>query len=294
MTTSRGFDHIVHAVRNLEAARKVYEDLGFTATPFASHPWGTRNFLIQLDGAFVEVLEVVDPSMMEEAAFDAFSFGAFNRDFLSRGEGMSMLVLDSADPQADRAAFQKAGLRTYAPFSFERIARQPDRSEKKVAFDLTFTTHPALPDAAFFTCHHRHPENFWKDAYKRHQNGAQAIAGAILVMPRPADLHEFIEGVSGNRELNATSFGIECRTARGTIDIMTPDGFRAIYGNAFPVEDLTSPRFVATRVSVVEPSVFFSLAKQAGANAVARGEKIVLAAADLHGMALIIEASPQS
>ena len=177
------------------------------------------------------MLEVVDPSKMEEADFDAFSFGAFNRDFLARGEGMSMLVLDSDDPEADRAAFHEAGLATYAPFSFERSAGQPDGSQAKVAFDLTFTTHPALPDAGFFTCRNRYPENFWKAAYQHHANGARGIGGAILVMERPADLHEFVEGFTGTRELRATSFGIECRTARGTFDVMTPEGFTALYGS---------------------------------------------------------------
>lgn len=285
----RGIDHIVHAVRDLEAARAAYAALGFTLTPFAEHPWGTRNFLVQLDGAFLEILEVLDPSRMEEASADAFSFGAYNRDFLARGEGMSMLVLDSEDPDADRAAFSGAGLATYAPFSFERIAGQPGGGEAKVAFDLTFTTHPDLPDAAFFTCRNRYPENFWKEAYQRHENGVEGIGGAILVTPRPADLHEFIEGFSGNRELRATSFGIECRTARGVIDIMTPDGFRALYGDAFPLDTLTSPRFVATRLLAAEPGLFAEYASAAGAALQIREGRVIVPAGALHGMALVVE-----
>ncbi|MDJ0929658.1 VOC family protein [Breoghania sp.] len=290
-----GIDHIVHAVKGLEAAREAYVRLGFTLMPFAEHPWGTRNFLVQLDGAFIEVLDVFDPDRMEEADFDSFSFGAYNRDFLVGGEGMSMLVLDSVDPEADRAAFVKAGLRTYAPFSFERVARQPDGSDARVAFDLTFTTHLDLPDVAFFTCRNRYPENFWKEAYQRHANGALGIAGTVLVMPRPADLHEFIEGFTGVRELKVTGFGIECRTARGSFDVLTPEGFEALYGAAYPLGEMKSPRFVATKLKVRDPALFADKARTGGADVTMRddGKRAVIAASSLNGMALIVEGDGQ-
>ena len=285
----RGIDHIVHAVKDLDAARKAYERLGFTLTPYAEHPWGTRNFLVQLDGAFLEVLDVVDPSKMEEADLDAFSFGAYNRDFLAGGEGMSMLVLDSADPDGDRAAFRKAGLATYAPFSFERIAGQPDGTKAKVAFDLTFTTHPDLPDVAFFTCRNRYPENFWKSAYQQHANGARGMGGAVLVTPRPADLHEFIEGFTGIRELKVTSFGIECRTARGSFDVISPEGFLALYGPAYPVHEMQTPRFAAVRLLVDDPAAFADVARAGGCDVVLREDRAIVSSPDLNGLALIAE-----
>ena len=48
----------------------------------------------------------------------AFSFSAFNRDFLARDEGFSMLVLGTPDAVADIAAWRAAGLKTYPPFDF--------------------------------------------------------------------------------------------------------------------------------------------------------------------------------
>ena len=285
----RGVDHIVHAVKDLEAARGVYTRLGFTLTPYATHPWGTRNFLAQLDGAFLEVLEVVDPSLMETAAVDAFSFGAYNRDFLARGEGMSMLVLDSENPDADRASFQEAGLITYAPFSFERIARQPDGSEKKVAFDLTFTTHPDIPDAAFFTCRNRYPENFWKESYQQHSNSTVGLWGVILAAERPADLHEFIEGFAGNRELKVTSFGFECETTRGTIHVMTPEGVKALYGDIYPLETLRSPRFIATLINVEDVQAFAASVASSGITSRHKDGRVIIPASEIQGMAMIAQ-----
>ncbi|WP_321504319.1 VOC family protein [Breoghania sp.] len=285
----RGMDHIVHAVQDLEAAREAYARLGFTLTPYATHPWGTRNFLVQLDGVFLEILEVVDPSLMEAADVDAFSFGAYNRDFLAAGEGMSMLVLDSESPAADRASFQDAGLITYAPFSFERIARQPDGEELKVAFDLTFTTHPDMPDAAFFTCHNRYPENFWKVIYQQHSNSAVGVAGVILAAERPADLHKFIEGFAGARDLTVTSFGFECKTARGTLHVMTPEGVRALYGDIYPLDALSSPRLIATLINVRDTHAFAGIAHSSGIAVRQEDCQVIISSGDLHGMAMIAQ-----
>ena len=134
----RGLDHLVVAVNDLGAAGRAYADLGFTLTPENRHPWGTANRLIQLDGFFIELLAIADAGLVPEPTGNSFSFGAFNRDFLKRREGASMLVLESRDPGQDRAEFERAGLQLFEPFSFERVANLADGSTAKVAFDLTF------------------------------------------------------------------------------------------------------------------------------------------------------------
>ena len=78
----RGLDHIVHAVRDLDAAAELYRRLGFTVGARNRHPWGTHNHLVQLPGFFVELLTVAEP---EKLGTDGFSilFGRFNQSFLS-------------------------------------------------------------------------------------------------------------------------------------------------------------------------------------------------------------------
>ena len=41
----RGIDHLVIAVRDLDAARATYQRLGFTLTPEARHPFGNCDHL---------------------------------------------------------------------------------------------------------------------------------------------------------------------------------------------------------------------------------------------------------
>ena len=98
---ARGLDHIVHAVRDLDAAADLYRRLGFTVGARNKHPWGTHNHIIQLSGFFIELLTFAEP---EKLGSDGFStmFGAYNRDFITRGEGFSLLILRTRSEKAGR------------------------------------------------------------------------------------------------------------------------------------------------------------------------------------------------
>ncbi len=180
----RGIDHLVLAVRDLDAAAAFYEGLGFTLTPKAQHPFGTGNRLVQFQGGFLELLAITDPDWVADAGAGEFSFGAYSRDYLAKHEGFSMVALQSDDWREDRTSFQARQLVLPAPFSFSRMATQPDGSEVEMGFDLTFVPRREAPDAMFFTCQHRHaPEHFYKPAYQQHANGAVRIAGVTIESP---------------------------------------------------------------------------------------------------------------
>ena len=238
----RGLDHVVAATTDLAACADAWERLGFRLTPTARHPWGTENRLVQLAGCFVELLGVGDGAAIPEPDAETFSFGAFNRDFLAaHGDGAAMLVAESADPDADRAAFAAAGLRLWAPFGFERVAVTPDGEERRVGFDLTFAGlrgEGAAPDPAmgFFTCRQRFPENFWRAEYQAHPNTARTITAVTLVAPDPSDFHESLAAFLGLREFHATGAGLVLPTPRGLVEVLTPAAFRWRYGaEALPV-----------------------------------------------------------
>src|SRR5499433_1086411 len=106
---ARGLDHIVHAVRDLDAAADLYRRLGFTVGTRNRHPWGTHNYVIQLPGFFIELVAFAEP---EKLGSDGFStlFGAYNRDFAMRHEGFSLLLLESKDARSDAATFSATGI----------------------------------------------------------------------------------------------------------------------------------------------------------------------------------------
>ena len=98
---ARGIDHIVHAVRDLDAAARASRRLGFTVGARNSHPWGTHNRIVQFSGCFINVDSVEEPDKISPRGLRLPSFGAFNRDFLARQEGLSMVVLEGRDADAD-------------------------------------------------------------------------------------------------------------------------------------------------------------------------------------------------
>jgi catechol 2,3-dioxygenase-like lactoylglutathione lyase family enzyme len=250
MARPRGIDHLVIAVRDFDAARAAYQHLGFTLTPEARHPFGTKNSLAQLQGNFLELVAVADPTQILEPTASFFSFAAFNRDFLEKQEGLSMLALKSRDPNLDMAAFASRGLPVYDPVRFERIARGPDGSERAVAFTMTFTGDPRIKDAAFFTCTHHYPENFWRREFQSHANGTLRIDAVTIIARDPTDFHEYFTYFTGEHDMRSTSLGVEIDTGDGSVDILSPVGFHGFFGNAAAIEADPKPRLVACRMAV--------------------------------------------
>ena len=234
----RGIDHLVLPVNDLDAARESYTRLGFTCTPDAFHPFGTKNFLVQLQGSFLEILAVHDREIFPAPRPDDFSFPRFNDDFLVRnGEGFSMLVMDSTDPDADRADFKAHGLNVHTPFSFGRVAVLPDGTEAKVGFDLTFVADASMPDCGFFTCRQVHPpELFWKPDYQRHANAAQRVKTVVMAGEDWRDHVAFLEGFTGAKAQESSDHA-RFETLRGDVVAGTPAFAQSILGKGAASHD---------------------------------------------------------
>ena len=254
---ARGLDHIVHAVRDLDAAAGLYRRLGFQVGARNRHPraWGTQNHVVQLPGTFIELLTVADTSEIAPHGPRSFSFGAFNRDFLAHGEGLAMLVLEGRGAP-DAAEFHCAGIGDFELYEFEREGTRPDGTPIRVAFALAFARDPQSPDTGVFTCQHRYPESFWNPAFQQHSNTAAAVAGVVLVAENPSDHHIFLEAFTGEREAQATSAGIGIRTPRGRIQVMEPEAFRDHFGTEPPPTRrgarLSALRFAVRDLETVE------------------------------------------
>jgi catechol 2,3-dioxygenase-like lactoylglutathione lyase family enzyme len=245
----RGLDHVVHAVRDLDAAGELYERLGFTVGARNRHPWGTHNRIVQFPGFFIELLTIGEPDRITEGDGRTPSFGAFTRDFLARGEGLSMLVLESRDARADARAFRAGGIGDFEPFHFEREGKKPDGTAVKVAFSLAFARDPQPTQAGFFVCQQHYPENFWNPAFQSHANSASSVLGVVMVAENPADHHIFLSAFVGERELEATSSGLRVKTPRGDIQVMDPAAFRSHFGVEPP--DITAgAALAALRIAV--------------------------------------------
>jgi hypothetical protein len=227
----RGLDHIVHAVRDLDAAAEFYRRAGFVVGGRNRHPWGTHNRVVQLDGFFIEILTVAEPEKLGDDGLSQL-FGSFNRDAIARGDGFSMLAAQSRDIDADAADFARHGIGCSPVLPFSRQAMLPDGTSTTVGFSLAFARDESSSQTGFFASQQHNPGAFWNPAYQAHPNGAKAVAGVVLVAENPSDHHIFLEAFTGGRDLTSSSIGISASTPRGVVEIVEAVSFRDQYGVA--------------------------------------------------------------
>jgi hypothetical protein len=286
---ARGLDHIVHAVHDLDAAAELYRRLGFQVGARNLHPrtWGTQNHIIQLPGTFIELLAIADLSKLAPHTPRNFSFGAFNRDFLTRGQGLSMLVLEGHGA-SDADEFRVKGISDYELYEFEREGKRPDGTPLKVSFALSFASDPLAPETGFFTCQHRNPENFWNPEFQVHANTAVGVAGVVLVAQDPNHHANFLAVFAGGDASHSSPNGIAIKTPRGDIDVVTPAGFVQRFGVVAP--DVShGARLAAIRVSVSDASLMEAVPEEAGIGGLYAGNATVIGPADAMGAVLVFE-----
>src|SRR5262245_36226363 len=282
-----GLDHIVHAVRDLDAAAELYRRMGFMVGARNRHSWGTHNHLVQFPGFFMELLTVAEPEKLTGEGF-AVLFGDFNREFLAHHQGLSFMMLESTDVPADAAQFRAAGFARSDALTFERAGKGPDGSAVTVGFSLAFARDPGAPEIGFAVCRQHNPQLFWNAALQQHANGASGVAGAVLVAENPTDHHIFLTAFSGVRELHAGSGVLTAPTPRGDIRIMDRAAFQTRFG-VEPPDRSGGARLAAWRFTVRERKVLHDAVSAGGIPfSEHKGQPVVAPAAAL-GATLVFE-----
>jgi catechol 2,3-dioxygenase-like lactoylglutathione lyase family enzyme len=257
----RGLDHIVHAMRDLDAAADLYRRLGFTVGSRNRHPWGTHNYIVQLRGFFIELLTLAEPEKLGEDGFSKL-FGRYTGDFLTRCEGLSLLILESHDAVADAAAFRTAQIASSDVMKFEREGKQPDGTPVKLGFSLAFAEDKFAHDIHFATCQQHYPENFWNPAFQKHANSVSAIAGVVTVAQDPTHHLKFMETFTGSTA-KTDGEGFTIATPRGVIEVTTSATFLRRFG--VPAPDVSGgARLAALRFSTEDASLLQGAPELAG------------------------------
>ena len=239
----RAVDHLVIAAYDLPEQEALYRRLGFQVGARNRHPWGTENHVVQFDGAFLELIGLGDEFAAPHPKEAVYPFAGFLAGYLGKREGLAMLVMRSADAEADRRSFEAAGISGFTRFDFARKGRRPDGGEVEVAFSLAFAASPALPDTGFFVCQQHFPENFWSRAAQVHPNGALGVAGLTLVCEEPTKASPFLaafvdapaQTIAGGVAFAADGTRVEC---------VTSEACAALYGAAAAGRGLAAMRIV--------------------------------------------------
>lgn len=284
-----GLDHIVHAVLDLDAAADFYVHAGFMVGGRNRHPWGTHNRIVQLKNGYIEILEVAEPEKIVPHADRFFSFGAFNRDFLARHEGLSMLLLNSRDAAADARTFGANGIGVFDLFDFSREGKRPDGSTVKLAFSLAFASEPNSPDLRFAVCQHHFPENFWNPAFQTHANGAQRVLGVVMIANDPQSHRVFLKAYVGAGEVISHAVGVTAHAENGDIEILQPSAASDLLG--LPVKASGEGMTLnAIRIGVADLEGTEAMHKQNGLVVRRHGERLIVPPDLAYGATLIFEA----
>jgi glyoxalase-like protein len=162
-------DHVVIAVRDLDAAARAFSSFGFTLTPRGLHSIGSRNHCIMLGSTYLELLEPSSPH----------PWLAYYREFLHRGEGIAALALATPDAEASYRALIAHGIAARPPMDLARPVKLGEE-ERSARFRLVQIA-PQL-----FLCEHQTRELVWRREWQSHANGATELTAVDLLSVPPA------------------------------------------------------------------------------------------------------------
>jgi len=286
---ARGIDHLVLAVRDLDAAAAHYRAMGFTVGARNRHDWGTQNHIVQFPGAFLELIALGEGVEIAAEAPGTFSFAARIRDALARnGDNFAMLVVESADALADKAEFDAAGFGGFETFFFERMGTRPDGSTARVAFTLAFAADAALPEVGFFACQQHEPQNFWNPAFQDHANGAKKLGGIVMLAQDARVPLALLQTLSDAPPVCVGERNIAIVTPRGTLEAMTPACWRDVLGLEADLDLGAGPRLAAFKI-VAPVEAMAERLTAAQIPFIRHRKHIAVAAADNFGAALVVE-----
>ena len=177
-------DHVGFIVPDLDAARALFEGLGFALTTRADHtrrdaegrvvPAGSSQHSVMFGTGYIELMQITDPQAGHQLT------PAMRERF-----GLHVLALGTPDAAACHAARQRAGLEVGAVMDWSRPVTTPERSG--LARFLYFDTRWSAGDPSYVCwVHHATPELVRSPSLLRHANGATALRGLRYAGPRAA------------------------------------------------------------------------------------------------------------
>lgn len=229
-----GIDHVIVGVRDLELARMAWTRLGFSLSPRGRHVgWGTANYCVMFEQAYVELLGIVDPGQ--------FSNGLDT--FLERREGALGLAFGTSDGDGTAAELKRRGLHPSEP---RDLARQLELPEGTVLprFRLVFLPPEETPGLSAFACQHLSPELLRRPAWLDHPNGAVGLKRIGIVVEDTRALTEPYRRLFGETAVNSTDSVLTVHTGRHTLIFADFDDFSAMHPEA-ELDPALPPPYIA-------------------------------------------------
>jgi catechol 2,3-dioxygenase-like lactoylglutathione lyase family enzyme len=227
-------DHVGLAVRDLDAARAIFERLGFTLTDQGVHRgpvgpdgaigrWGTGNHCAMFRAGYFELIGIVDPARHTqhlEAMLAAYA-------------GLHLVALGCADAAAAAGALagRVAGLAA-APYDLRRPVPCGD-DMREARFRILQLDGETWPEGDLFLIEQQTRDVLWQPALMDHANGVTALAGVTLCVPDVAATRKRLAGLVGG-EGEPCDGGVSFALDQGRITVTDPPGLAARWPGVVP------------------------------------------------------------
>lgn len=237
-------DHVVIGTPDIERTRREFMELGFQVTPHAIHEkFGTDNYLIVLDDAYIELLGITGRPAQSRTSLDILE------PCIAQGGGVPMLALAADDMAATQQRLHALGVESRDPITWSRPADTPD-GLRTASFTTMFLGGPLLPGFAVFYCKQHTVDFVRHPVWRRHTNGAKQLLGVTRYCD--GELNHAMRQLGRLGGVSATGGGVELAFGRHSLIYRAASSVRselqlgAARGVGAPIRyDLTSVHGVA-------------------------------------------------
>lgn len=180
-------DHLViNVLKEMDRAHDVFKQLGFTMTPRGRHTMGSINHLMIFEKDYIELIGLpIDGIVLRD-------------ELLGNPIGIDGIVFQSSDAEK---TYQTLIKRKQSLLPVQSFSRPVDLDGKKVdaSFKTVRFTPGQFPAGRIYFCQHFTPELVWRKEWQTHENGAQSVAGFLVVSKQPKKDAEQYCKVSGGK-----------------------------------------------------------------------------------------------
>lgn len=273
---NRGVDHVVVAVRDLDAAAQQWSRLGFTLSPRGTHSpqMGTANTTIMLGEDYLELIGVIADT----------PHNAPTRALLAEREGIERTAFTTDNAAAGAAEIKARGFAPLGPVHFGRPVTLPDGRQSEARFNVfrwPLEENPA--GMRIFACEHLTRETVWIPELQRHANGAARIIRIELVSADPKAAAEHM-GRLIDEPARATDCGwcVASGVRRADFQFVDP----AVFARLYP-ETVRQGAVETGAASIVLGTRDPALAQKSGA--IAHADRLSIPAAAANGVIVSFE-----
>jgi hypothetical protein len=238
-------DHLGHFVPDLDAAARVFEQLGLAVTPVSHHqvagkPAGTSNRCVMLEEGYLELLAPTADTVNARRV----------RNRLKRFVGVHLACFGTPDAEAEQRRLAAHG---FAPEPVVQLRRTIETGEE-VGFRVVYVPPRKMPEGRVQYCEHLTPREVWRDGFVN----PLRLRGVYVVADDPEEVAARWGRFGGLLPRLEVGF-VRLDTGRGRVLIGKRRAIARVLGSA-----PKAPAIAGYALACADPKAFAARCRKAG------------------------------